>query len=67
MGIVNLTDEPLSVVAEFFGADGGRLGSRTLEVEPLGFLQDNDPMAGFEAGPVDDAYAVVQSESATAP
>ncbi|MGV8038738.1 MAG: pre-peptidase C-terminal domain-containing protein [Thermoanaerobaculaceae bacterium] len=61
LGFANASAAPLEVVVKLVRADGTPLGTRTLTVPALGYLQETDLLRKVAGSNVDDAYAVVQA------
>lgn len=61
IGLANASASPLEVVITLVRADGTLLGTRTLTLPALGYLQENDLLRKVAGANVDDAYAVVQA------
>ena len=67
IGVVNASATPISVVVQFFAADGGLLGELLLEIEPFESRQINDVFSSLDStkalDDLHDAYAVVSSST----
>jgi hypothetical protein len=65
-GVVNMTDRPLDVQAEFFRGDGTHLGNRTFHLEPYSSHQEGKVFRHFTGESVADGYIAVSSPTAGA-
>jgi len=67
LGVANLTDSSLAIVAELYdGPSSSFLGQRTYTVPPYGYLQESNVVERVTSDMVDDVVAVVYSTSASA-
>jgi hypothetical protein len=61
LGLVNLTDGPVTAVVELYRADGGALGALTADLKPYEHRQLNDVFGLAGAVEVGDGFAVVRT------
>lgn len=66
LGLANASASPLELAVKLVRADGTPLGTRTLTVPALGYLQETDLLRKVAGSNVDDAYAVVQARDPAA-
>jgi hypothetical protein len=63
LGLASISPAPITVTATLYRSTGERLGAMQLGVPPFGSVQVNQIIAKLGAAPVDDAYAVVHSDT----
>jgi PKD repeat protein len=63
IGFVNASNIGIEIVCKFYMGNGDILGTDTITLQPYGFLQKNNPIGNFTSDEIDDAYAIVSSNT----
>jgi len=63
IGFASLVSEPINVIVDLYRADGSQIRAKAYSVKPHGYKQVNDIIGKLASGDVEEAYAIVRSNS----